>query len=169
MKGGRAVIIFAGTYFNFKLDSKGRLSVPTKWRERLGRDFYMVAVTVKGCKCITLYPTSEFEKVYEKTQHGTENQMYDTSKELLSKTEECTMDSQGRFTLNQRLKEMSLLSNDSEVILEGNGGSIEIWNNEEYINENALTVNISRLRAKLESFGIENAIETRKGLGYKLL
>lgn len=66
MKGGRAVIIFAGTYFNFKLDSKGRLSVPTKWRERLGRDFYMVAVTVKGCKCITLYPTSEFEKVYEK-------------------------------------------------------------------------------------------------------
>ncbi len=132
MKGGRAVIIFAGTYFNFKLDSKGRLSVPTKWRERLGRDFYMVAVTVKGCKCITLYPTSEFEKVYEKTQHGTENQMYDTSKELLSKTEECTMDSQGRFTLNQRLKEMSLLSNDSEVILEGNGGSIEIWNNEEY-------------------------------------
>ena len=45
----------------------------------------------------------------------------------------------------------------------------ELWNNEEYINENALTVNISRLRAKLESFGIENAIETRKGLGYKLL
>ena len=42
------------------------------------------------------------------------------------------MDSQGRFTLNQRIKEMSLLSNDSEVILEGNGGSIEIWNNEEY-------------------------------------
>lgn len=45
----------------------------------------------------------------------------------------------------------------------------ELWNNEEYINENALTVNISRLRAKLESFGIKNAIETRKGLGYKLL
>ena len=45
----------------------------------------------------------------------------------------------------------------------------ELWNNEEYINENALTVNISRLRAKLESFGITDAIETRKGLGYKLL
>ena len=45
----------------------------------------------------------------------------------------------------------------------------ELWNNEEYINENALTVNISRLRAKLESFGIEKAIETRKGQGYKLL
>ena len=45
----------------------------------------------------------------------------------------------------------------------------ELWNNEEYVNENALTVNISRLRAKLEDFGIENAIETRKGQGYKLL
>ena len=45
----------------------------------------------------------------------------------------------------------------------------ELWNNEEYINENALTVNISRLRSKLESFGINNAIETRKGQGYKLL
>ena len=45
----------------------------------------------------------------------------------------------------------------------------ELWNNEEYVNENALTVNISRLRAKLEDFGIENAIETKKGQGYKLL
>ena len=45
----------------------------------------------------------------------------------------------------------------------------ELWNNEEYVNENALTVNISRLRAKLEEFGTHNAIETRKGQGYKLL
>lgn len=124
--------LFAGTLYNFKLDSKGRLSVPTKWRERLGRDFYMVAVTVKGCQCITLYPTEEFEKLYESTQRGSENQRYDTSKELLRKTEECTMDSQGRFTLNQRLKEMALLSNDSDVIYEGNGRSIEIWNPEQY-------------------------------------
>ncbi len=45
----------------------------------------------------------------------------------------------------------------------------ELWNNEEYVNENALTVNISRLRAKLESFGIKDAIETRKKWGYRLL
>ena len=45
----------------------------------------------------------------------------------------------------------------------------ELWNNEEYVNENALTVNISRLRAKLEDFGVLKAIETRKGQGYKLL
>lgn len=44
-----------------------------------------------------------------------------------------------------------------------------LWNSNEYINDNALTVNISRLRNKLKEAGIENAIETRKGLGYILL
>ena len=45
----------------------------------------------------------------------------------------------------------------------------ELWNNDEYINDNALTVNISRLRSKLKELGVDNAIETRKGQGYILL
>lgn len=44
----------------------------------------------------------------------------------------------------------------------------DLWNNDEYINDNALTVNISRLRSKLKSIGHEGAIETRKGIGYIL-
>lgn len=44
----------------------------------------------------------------------------------------------------------------------------DLWNNSEYINDNALTVNISRLRTKLKELGLENAIETRKGIGYCL-
>ncbi len=44
-----------------------------------------------------------------------------------------------------------------------------LWNNDEFINDNALTVNISRLRAKLKSVGYEDAIDTRKGMGYILL
>lgn len=44
----------------------------------------------------------------------------------------------------------------------------ELWNNEEYINDNALTVNISRLRNKLRDVGYPDAIVTRKGLGYIL-
>ena len=44
----------------------------------------------------------------------------------------------------------------------------ELWNNDEYINDNALNVNISRLRAKLKDLGYEDAIETRKGQGYIL-
>ncbi len=45
----------------------------------------------------------------------------------------------------------------------------DLWNNDEYINDNALTVNISRLRSKLEELGYQDMIETRKGLGYILL
>lgn len=45
----------------------------------------------------------------------------------------------------------------------------ELWNNDEYINDNTLTVNISRLRGKLKSIGYENMIETRKKIGYILL
>lgn len=45
----------------------------------------------------------------------------------------------------------------------------DLWNNNEFINDNALTVNISRLRNKLQDFGLENKIETGKGQGYKLL
>ena len=43
-----------------------------------------------------------------------------------------------------------------------------LWNNEEFINDNALTVNISRLRTKLKSIGYDNAIDTRKGMVYIL-
>lgn len=45
----------------------------------------------------------------------------------------------------------------------------DLWNNDEYINDNALTVNVSRLRAKLKEVGYENVIETRKKAGYILL
>lgn len=44
-----------------------------------------------------------------------------------------------------------------------------LWNNDEYINDNALTVNISRLRSKLSEASLTDAIETKKGLGYILL
>lgn len=43
-----------------------------------------------------------------------------------------------------------------------------LWNNSEFINDNALTVNISRLRTKLKQLGYQDAIKTRKGYGYIL-
>ncbi len=72
------------------------------------------------------------------------------------------------LTKNEMIIFLLLLSNRGNIVTRDELMT-ELWNNEEYVNENALTVNISRLRAKLEDFGIENAIETRKGQGYKLL
>lgn len=62
----------------------------------------------------------------------------------------------------------SYLLNNQDRIVSRDEIMTDLWNNEEYINDNALTVNISRLRNKLSNLGYENIIETRKGLGYIL-
>lgn len=41
-----------------------------------------------------------------------------------------------------------------------------LWENDSFVDENTLTVNITRLRKKLESIGITDYIITRKGMGY---
>lgn len=132
MKGEKDMRLFVGTLDGYKLDSKGRLSIPTKWRERLGKEFYMVAVTVRGCKCLTLYPEEYFVETYESMQHGTENQKYDATTSFLDNAEESVLDAQGRFTVNQRLKDAAGLTNESTVVFKGKGRVIEIWNTEEY-------------------------------------
>ena len=72
------------------------------------------------------------------------------------------------LTKNEMLIFQHLLNNQNRIVSRDELMTI-LWNNEEYINDNALTVNISRLRSKLEGFGYPNAIETRKGQGYILL
>ena len=63
----------------------------------------------------------------------------------------------------------SLLLNHQDRIVSKDEIMTDLWNNDEYINENALTVNISRLRAKLFELGYDNIIETRKGIGYRII
>ena len=43
-----------------------------------------------------------------------------------------------------------------------------LWDNDEFVNDNALSVNVSRLRGKLAELGLLDAIETRKKQGYVL-
>lgn len=43
---------------------------------------------------------------------------------------------------------------------------IKLWESDEYIDENTLTVNMARLRKKLEMIGLDDFITTKKGLGY---
>ena len=42
----------------------------------------------------------------------------------------------------------------------------KIWETDNFIDENALNVNVSRLRRKLEDAGLQNFIQTKFGLGY---
>lgn len=85
------------------------------------------------------------------------------SKGILSKD-----DKQLVLTKNEMIIFQHLLNNKNRIVSRDELMTT-LWNNEEYINDNALTVNISRLRSKLNDFGYKNAIETRKGQGYILL
>ncbi|MBY0756864.1 response regulator transcription factor [Clostridium sardiniense] len=44
----------------------------------------------------------------------------------------------------------------------------KIWDDIEFVEENTLNVNVSRIRKRLKELGIENGVETVRGLGYKL-
>lgn len=44
----------------------------------------------------------------------------------------------------------------------------ELWNNDFFIDDNTLSVNVARLRKKLEAVGLKEFIETKKGVGYGL-
>ena len=44
----------------------------------------------------------------------------------------------------------------------------KIWESDDYIDENTLSVNVNRLRKKLAEMGLEDLIVTKKGMGYKL-
>ena len=72
------------------------------------------------------------------------------------------------LTKNEMIIFLYLLNNQNRIVSRDELMS-ELWNNEEYINDNALTVNISILRTKLKDFGFSDVIETRKGQGYILL
>jgi len=43
-----------------------------------------------------------------------------------------------------------------------------LWDNQIYIDDNTLSVNMTRLRGKLDSLGLHNRIKTRRGMGYQL-
>ena len=44
----------------------------------------------------------------------------------------------------------------------------ELWNSDFFIDDNTLSVNVARLRKKLEEEGLIGFIETKKGIGYGL-
>ena len=43
-----------------------------------------------------------------------------------------------------------------------------LWDHQIYIDDNTLSVNMTRLRAKLEEIGLPSFIKTRRGMGYQL-
>lgn len=64
------------------------------------------------------------------------------------------------------VKILSYLINNRGNIVKRNSLMEYLWKADYFVDDSTLTVNINRLRKKLEEIGIENPIETRRGLGY---
>ena len=71
------------------------------------------------------------------------------------------------LTKNEMIIFQQLLERRGEIVTRDDLMTA-LWDNEEYVNDNALSVNISRLRSKLAELGLPDAIETRKKQGYVL-
>lgn len=72
------------------------------------------------------------------------------------------------LTKNEMIIFQRLLSSKDKIVSRDEIMT-DLWDNEEYVNDNALTVNISRLWTKLSELGLPDAIETRKKQGYRLI
>ena len=108
------------------------------------------------------------QNIFKRLDNSTEVLKYKDLEVSISRGTLSGSNKELELTKNEMLIFQHLLNNQNRIVSRDELMTI-LWNNEEYINDNALTVNISRLRSKLEDFGYPNAIETRKGQGYILL
>lgn len=66
------------------------------------------------------------------------------------------------------LKILQTLFDNKERIVSRSLLMEKLWESDAYVDENTLSVNVNRLRKKLDSIGLESFIVTKKGLGYRL-
>ena len=62
----------------------------------------------------------------------------------------------------------SLLRNVNQIVSREELLEI-LWNDIDFVDDNTLSVNITRLRKRLEEIGILDAIETKRGQGYRMV
>ena len=107
--------------------------------------------------------SSILKRVYDKTVHDIlsfENCSVVLSKSILQ-YENTTIE----LTKNE-LKIMNCFYEHKDRIVSRETLMVYLWNSDMFIDDNTLTVNINRLRKKLENVGLTNMIETKRGQGY---
>jgi MraZ protein len=110
------------------LDNKGRLAVPTKYRERLQESCAgRLVVTIDLDRCLLVYPLPVWDEVEQKLIQlsSTNRQARGLKRLLLGHAEECALDGQGRILIPAPLREFAQL--DKQVVLVGQGNKFELW------------------------------------------
>ncbi|QEP45098.1 transcriptional regulator MraZ [Ectothiorhodospiraceae bacterium BW-2] len=111
------------------LDGKGRLAIPTRWRDLLltcceGNLIITVDVVER---CLAIYPLSEWEPIQQKLDRlSTMDSRSAMIKRLvLGNATDVAMDSHGRVLLPKKLRSHALL--EKELVLIGQGRKFELW------------------------------------------
>ncbi len=116
-----------------KLDAKGRLALPTRYRALITERYQgRLVLTVHVDGCLLLYPQPEWEDI-ELQLIRTPNQdrrTRDMQRMLVGYATEVEMDGNGRILIAPRLREFAGL--DKAVSLVGVGKKFEIWNEENW-------------------------------------
>lgn len=124
--------LFIGEY-QHSIDSKGRLIIPSKFREGLGERF----VLTKGLDgCLFVYSLSEWKTFEEKLAI-----LPLTSKDarafvrfFFAGASECEFDKQGRIVIPSNLREYAKITKDAVII--GVSNRIEVWSKDQWIDYN---------------------------------
>ena len=115
--------MFLGTHTP-RLDDKGRLFLPAKFRERLSTG---LVVTRGQERCLYVFPMDEFVKVTEQMQAAptTNRAVRDYIRVFLSGASDEIPDKQGRVSVPAHLRQYAGLTRECTVI--GTGSRVEIW------------------------------------------
>lgn len=120
--------MFTGEY-NHSIDAKGRVIVPSKFREQLGEEF----VVTKGLDgCLFVYPKSEWEGIEEKFRELPSNaQTRRFMRFFFAGAATCEVDKQGRILIPPNLREHADLQ--KEIVSAGVLNRVEIWNHDRWV------------------------------------
>jgi MraZ protein len=115
--------VFLGTH-RPRLDEKGRLFLPAKYRDELASG---LVITKGQERCLYVFPTAEFERLTEAVRSApvTAKAVRDYSRVFFASASDETPDKQGRVTIPPGLREYAALARDCVVI--GANTRLEIW------------------------------------------
>ncbi|MEV4171397.1 MULTISPECIES: division/cell wall cluster transcriptional repressor MraZ [Nonomuraea] len=115
--------MFLGTH-QPRLDDKGRLFLPAKYREELAEG---LVITKGQERCLYVFPVEEFQRITEalSTAPVTAKAVRDYSRVFFASASDEKPDKQGRITIPQTLRQYAGLERDCVVI--GANTRLEIW------------------------------------------
>lgn len=144
-------MMFTGEY-KHAVDAKNRLSIPSKFRDKLGDVFYIT----KGLDhCLFVFSLSEWELFEQKLKALplSNNKARAFARSFFAGASECELDKQGRVLIPQNLRSHAKI--EKEVYVNGTGSRIEIWDAASWEAYNEfLTANMDELAEDMESLGI---------------